>query len=142
MKYNKPWQLESKRAGKSYYKENSSHPDFAARLRVNTVTHDEKRNGVYVVVCSRELWDMLKEHGLYSRIEQMSIILFPGPDKPWVALRPCVTPDYMTVRPPHIPEEMTWEFFDNAWKGLEKLGEVDGLVLDTTNKPPATYEWE
>jgi GMP synthase (glutamine-hydrolysing) len=88
------------------------------------------------------LMDMLTEHGLYSNIEQMSIILFPGPDKPWVALRPCVTPDYMTVRPPHIPEEMTWEFFDNAWKGLEKLGEVDGLVLDTTNKPPATYEWE
>jgi hypothetical protein len=30
----------------SYYKENSDHPEFAARLRVNTVTHDEKLGGV------------------------------------------------------------------------------------------------
>jgi len=29
----------------SYYKENSDHPDFAARLRVNTVTTDEKLGG-------------------------------------------------------------------------------------------------
>ncbi|MGC9328741.1 MAG: DUF4838 domain-containing protein, partial [Candidatus Hinthialibacter sp.] len=30
----------------SYYKENSDHPEFAARLRVNTTTHDEKLGGV------------------------------------------------------------------------------------------------
>ncbi len=30
----------------SYYKENSDQPDFAARLRVNTVTNDEKLGGV------------------------------------------------------------------------------------------------
>jgi hypothetical protein len=30
----------------SYYKENADHPEFAARLRVNTVTHDEKLGGV------------------------------------------------------------------------------------------------
>ncbi|NIA12497.1 MAG: DUF4838 domain-containing protein [Nitrospiraceae bacterium] len=29
----------------SYYRENSDRPDFAARLRVNTVTHDEKLGG-------------------------------------------------------------------------------------------------
>ena len=30
----------------SYYNENGEHPEFAARLRVNTVTHDEKLGGV------------------------------------------------------------------------------------------------
>ena len=30
----------------SYYRENSDRPDFAARLRVNTVTHDEKLGGI------------------------------------------------------------------------------------------------
>lgn len=30
----------------SYYKENADHPEFAARLRVNTVTRDEKFGGV------------------------------------------------------------------------------------------------
>jgi Domain of unknown function (DUF4838)/Glycosyl hydrolase family 20, domain 2 len=30
----------------SYYNENAARPDFAARLRVNTVTHDEKLGGV------------------------------------------------------------------------------------------------
>jgi hypothetical protein len=30
----------------SYYSENAAHPEFAARLRVNTVTHSEKLGGV------------------------------------------------------------------------------------------------
>jgi GMP synthase (glutamine-hydrolysing) len=96
----------------------------------------------------RILMSKLREHGLYSKIEQMSVIIFPGPERVWVALRPCITPDYMTVRPPAIPGEMTWEYFDaavNAVQGSERvreLGGVDGVVLDTTNKPPATYEWE
>jgi GMP synthase PP-ATPase subunit len=65
-----------------------------------------------------------------------------------VALRPAITPDYMTVRPPRIPDEMTWEYFDDSVKKLMKnhilkeLGGIGGVVLDTTNKPPATYEWE
>lgn len=96
----------------------------------------------------RILMSKLREHGLYSNIEQMSVILFPGPERPWVALRPCITPDFMTVRPPKVPGEMTWEYFDDAFRTLKeserigKLGGIDGLVLDTTNKPPATYEWE
>jgi GMP synthase (glutamine-hydrolysing) len=96
----------------------------------------------------RVLMENLREHGLYSNIEQMSIILFPGPANPWVALRPAITPDYMTVRPPRIPDEMTWEYFDDSVKKLMKnhilkeLGGIGGVVLDTTNKPPATYEWE
>ena len=78
----------------------------------------------------------------------MSVIMFPGPGRPWVALRPCVTPDYMTVRPPRIPGEMTWDYFDWCWRMIRESrvvcehGGVGGLVLDCTNKPPATYEWE
>ncbi|RJP18559.1 MAG: DUF4838 domain-containing protein [Candidatus Omnitrophota bacterium] len=30
----------------SYYRENEQHPEFAARLRVNTTTHDEKLGGI------------------------------------------------------------------------------------------------
>jgi GMP synthase (glutamine-hydrolysing) len=90
----------------------------------------------------------LESSGLYGNIEEMAVILFAGPERPWVALRPGITPDYMTVRPPRIPGEMEWDFFDKSIRqvmgnpGVRELGGIDGVVLDTTNKPPATYQWE
>ena len=47
----------------------------------------------------------------------------------------------MTLRPPKIPEEMTWEYFDETVEQVMELP-VGGVVLDTTNKPPGTTEWE
>lgn len=80
--------------------------------------------------------------GLYKNISQMPIVLFPGPEKPWVALRPVVTPDFMTLRTPRIPQEITWEYLEGCTKEILALDLVDGVVLDTTNKPPGTTEWE
>lgn len=90
----------------------------------------------------------LRSHGLYDRISQMPVVLFPGPEKPWVCLRPVVTPDFMTLRTPDIPGELTWDYLDNSVRDImdnddvRGLGGLGGVVLDTTNKPPATTEWE
>ena len=84
----------------------------------------------------------LERFGIYGNVSQMPVIIFPGPGRPWIALRPGVTPDFMTARIPRIPGEMGWDYLDSTVKAIMELGGVDGVVLDTTNKPPATYEWE
>jgi GMP synthase PP-ATPase subunit len=83
----------------------------------------------------------LEDAGLYGNVSQMPVVLFPGPEGPWIALRPVVTPNFMTLRPPRIPEEMTWEYLDRTVKDIMSLG-AGGVVLDCTDKPPATTEWE
>ena len=47
----------------------------------------------------------------------------------------------MTLRPPEIPGEMSWEYFDRTVGELMEL-DIGGVVLDCTNKPPGTTEWE
>jgi len=84
----------------------------------------------------------LEKFNFYNKISQMPVVLFPGPKKPWVCLRPVVTPDLMTLRTPKIPDEISWEYLDKTAKEIMELGSVGGVILDTTNKPPATTEWE
>ncbi len=85
----------------------------------------------------------LVSHGMYDKISQMPVTLFPGPERiPWVGIRPVVTPDFMTGRPPYIPEEMTWEYLDTTSQEIMGKTPVGGVVLDTSSKPPATVEWE
>lgn len=85
----------------------------------------------------------LVRYDLYDKISQMPVVLFPGPDRtPWVALRPVITPDFMTLRPPEIPIEMTWEYLDTTTSEIMRAVPVGGVVFDTTDKPPATTEWE
>ena len=113
----------------------------------------EDWNGISRMQITRERLSLLREadhiamrnvrkFGIYDNISQMPVILFPGPGKrPWIALRPVVTPDFMTLRPPEIPKEMGWDYFEETAGEIRGLG-VGGVVLDTTNKPPATTEWE
>ncbi len=85
---------------------------------------------------------LLEGMGLYEKVSQMPVVMFPGPDKPWIALRPVVTPDFMTLRPPGIPRELPWEYLEGAARRVMDTGMFGGVVLDTTSKPPATTEWE
>jgi GMP synthase (glutamine-hydrolysing) len=86
----------------------------------------------------------LEKYGLYKNISQMPVVLFPGPEKerPWIAIRPVVTPDFMTLRPPKIPGEMSWDYLTSTAKEIRRKLPVGGVVYDTTSKPPGTTEWE
>ncbi len=77
-------------------------------------------------------------HGLTDSISQMPVILFPGPGKPWIGIRPVVTKDYMTATPFEIPRD----FAECLARDLMGSGEIGGVVFDDTDKPPATIEWK
>jgi GMP synthase (glutamine-hydrolysing) len=71
-------------------------------------------------------------------ISQMPVILFPGPGRPWVGIRPVETVDYMTAAPVGFPDE----FARQLSEGLIEKFSVGGVVFDDTDKPPGTIEWE
>ncbi|MBI4173538.1 MAG: glutamine-hydrolyzing GMP synthase, partial [Candidatus Aenigmarchaeota archaeon] len=91
---------------------------------------------------------VLAESGLYDRVSQMPVVLFPGISRPWVCIRDVATEDFMTARPLEKPGEMPWACLQEmaekimASKEIEALGGVEGVCIDITDKPPATIEWE
>lgn len=80
----------------------------------------------------------ISEYGLMDQIDQMPIILFPGPGQPWVGIRPISTDKYMTAAPFEIPLDYAQQLADD----LIAKGDVGGLVFDDTDKPPGTIEWK
>lgn len=78
---------------------------------------------------------------LYGAIWQFPVVLIPvgtTPGGQTIVLRPISSTDAMTanafVLPPAVLQRMT--------KRIVALPGIDAVLLDLTNKPPATIEWE
>ncbi len=85
--------------------------------------------------------DYFVRQKVYKAIEgisQMPVILFPGPENPWVGIRPVSTIRYMTAAPVELPDKFAHELSDRI---MSEFG-LGGVVFDDTDKPPGTIEWE
>ncbi len=90
---------------------------------------------------------VLREHDLMDNISQMPVILLPlnfgKAGARGVALRPFVSPDFMTgiaARPGNeIPEVAIQEMVNRILKSVPNISRV---LLDLSSKPPGTTEWE
>lgn len=89
--------------------------------------------------------EVMRLSGLLREIEQMPVVLLPmGTEgKRSVVLRPIKTRTHMTVQAmlpgTHLPQE----FFDTVTSRiLDEVQGVSHVMLDITDKPPATTEWE
>lgn len=94
----------------SYYKENADYPEFAARLRVNTTTRDEKLGGItQQSLINHTLYRFLpvekygKEHPEYFALVDGKRLLDIGGGGP----EPCVThPDVIEIVAKNVIEEL------------------------------------
>jgi GMP synthase (glutamine-hydrolysing) len=84
----------------------------------------------------------IRKFALEKKISQMPVILFPGPENPWIAIRPIKTEDFMTAKPLEIGEEFPVQCLKEIAEQVMNLKRIDGIVYDVTDKPPATIEWE
>ncbi|MEM7813867.1 MAG: glutamine-hydrolyzing GMP synthase [Candidatus Aenigmatarchaeota archaeon] len=81
----------------------------------------------------------------YKKVSQMPFNLFAGG---WAGIRDFSTEDFMTGRPLEKPDEMPWEVPYEIAKRMtnspevKALGGIRGVLLDITDKPPATTEAE
>ncbi|MGM5482219.1 MAG: glutamine-hydrolyzing GMP synthase [Nanobdellota archaeon] len=79
-----------------------------------------------------------------SGISQTIFVLFgadlSGEGKRSVALRAVLTDDFMTARPAVPGNEINWETLDKINSIVKKYS--GSLVIDVTDKPPATTCWE
>ena len=85
--------------------------------------------------------DALHKSGWYGKIFQHLTINLPyasSADRCTIVLRPVVSEDVMTARFAPLPQDMVKEIV----AGIAKLGFVDAVYYDVTNKPPATFGWE
>ena len=83
----------------------------------------------------------LHKSGWYGKIFQHLTINLPyasAPDRCTIVLRPVVSEDVMTARFAPLPQDLVKEIV----AGIAKLGYVDAIFYDVTNKPPATFGWE
>lgn len=83
----------------------------------------------------------LDEYDVDRQIWQMPVILVPlstdGTGE-LVALRPVRSTEAMTARFARIPAAVVRRIAE----GILALGGIQGVLFDTTHKPPATIEWE
>ena len=90
----------------------------------------------------------LGRYGLERTVQQMPVVLFPGRERSWVGIRDIVTDDFMTGRPARKPDEFPWEAVASISSEImddptiRRLGGIEGVVFDVTDKPPGTIEWE
>lgn len=84
--------------------------------------------------------DIIMNAGLQSAIWQFPVILLPlmVSGKHVVVLRPIESQEAMTVN----WHQMKRDVFDHMVESLLALPDIGGVMLDVTNKPPATIEWE
>ncbi len=85
--------------------------------------------------------DELKNSNLYSVIFQHLTMCIPystAPNTCSIVLRPVVSEDVMTARFAHLESTVLEKIVER----IKKLGFVDALYYDITNKPPATFGWE
>lgn len=85
--------------------------------------------------------ETIREFGLERKISQMPVIMFPGQNNPWIALRPIKTEDFMTAKPMEIGNDIPILCVERMAERIMRLN-IDGVVYDVTDKPPATIEWE
>lgn len=91
--------------------------------------------------CDKIMIDALHESGWYSKIFQHLTITLPyasKKDHTSIVLRPVSSEDVMTARFAHIDQALVKEVAEK----ISKLGFVDALFYDLSNKPPATFGWE
>ena len=89
---------------------------------------------------------VLRKYGLDESLSQVPVVSFPmdfgKPGYRSIAIRPFMTPDYMTgdVAIPGVefPEQALEEIVGE----LLKLSGVSRVAYDLTSKPPGTTEWE
>ncbi len=83
----------------------------------------------------------LHGNGWYNKIFQHLTINIPyasSKDRCSIILRPLCSEDVMTARFAHLPQEDLKKIVEN----IAKLGFVDAIFFDLSNKPPATFGWE
>jgi len=84
--------------------------------------------------------DILARAGLEKMVWQFPVVSLPltfGSGET-IALRPVMSTDAMTARFADLPMNVIKEM----GRELLKLGGIDAVIYDVTNKPPATIEWE
>lgn len=84
----------------------------------------------------------LEEMNLYGSVWQFPTILIPlsfnGFGEESVVLRPVDSIDAMSASVGNLP----WEFFEKVTTEILKEKKISAVLLDLTNKPPGTIEWE
>jgi GMP synthase (glutamine-hydrolysing) len=84
----------------------------------------------------------LEEMDLYGKIWQFPVVLAPmafsGVGEESVILRPVESIDAMSASVGKLP----WEFYEKVSAEILKDERVSAVLLDVTNKPPGTIEWE
>lgn len=93
----------------------------------------------------RIAFEVMRAMGVIREIEQMPVILLPLGAKGArsIVIRPVTTKTHMTVQAMLPGVHLPREFYNEITTRI--LSEVNGIshvFLDTTNKPPATTEWE
>jgi GMP synthase (glutamine-hydrolysing) len=90
---------------------------------------------------------ILRQHDLMNSISQMPVVLFPidfgEPGSRSIALRPFLTPDFMTGIAARPGGDLPISALNDMVRTV--LAEVPGIsrvVLDMSSKPPGTTEWE
>jgi len=84
----------------------------------------------------------LEEMDLYKEVWQFPVVLAPlsfndtGEDS--VILRPVNSIDAMSASVAKLP----WEFYERVTAEILKEPRISAVLLDYTNKPPGTIEWE
>lgn len=90
--------------------------------------------------------DIINKDGSKLGISQMPVILVPisfdQPGQRSIAIRPFITPDFMTGEAGLPGIGMPKETIDNCVSQLLELDNVSQVLLDLTSKPPGTTEWE
>lgn len=83
---------------------------------------------------------MVYDNGIHSTIWQFPVVLLPLYTKNGavIVLRPIESQEAMTVNWYHMNRDL----FDRMVNSLLALPDIGGVLLDITNKPPATIEWE
>ena len=83
----------------------------------------------------------LHKNGWYNKIFQHLTINLPyasAQGKCSIVLRPLCSEDVMTARFAQLPQEDLKAIVAE----IAKLGFVDAIFFDLSNKPPATFGWE
>ncbi len=149
--------------GKEIYpsKDEWENLEKASSLITNTLTgvnrtvlcfYEKENCSLQVGYCTKDRLDMtrevdaivldeLKKSSLYEVIFQHLTITIPystSKNTCSIVLRPVVSEDVMTARFAHLDSNVLEKIVER----IKKLGFVDALYYDITNKPPATFGWE
>jgi len=93
----------------------------------------------------RELDSMTRESFSENISQTLAVLLPVGNERKCsVAVRTIITTDYMTGRPAAIDKEVSRETIKKFISSVNKQfgDEIEYIIYDITNKPPATIEWE